>query len=214
MLKKNIITIIMVLGVILVVLSVICRSALDILSVIASIYGGMGTLLAIKISTDQTNEIQSAQQKEIEKDRNRQDREARKEFCDKIAEDIAIYTTDISQYFYALNQQAHLIEQIKGEKNNLRNQCVNTNTSTYLSGKHAIEELENQKNAIVCDRTTAIRYYYLLMIKLKNIVVAQNLLVQLNDIHNHSSSNTIDEATQKLDKLQMLTVQFMQDYTK
>lgn len=212
--KKNIIVVIISLGIILAVLSVIWRSALDILSVIASIYGGVGTLLAIKISTEQTNEIQAVQHKEIEEERERHDRELRKEFCDKIASDIAIYITDISRYLYESRHQCNLEHQIQVKKDDLRQRCVNTHTSTYLTGKQEIEDLENQKDKIVIDRTIAIQYYSLLMIKLGHIDVAQNLLIQLEKVHNGGIHNNVNETDAQLNKLQLLTTQFIQDYIK
>lgn len=212
--KKNIIVVIISLGIILAVLSVIWRSALDILSVIASIYGGVGTLLAIKISTEQTNEIQAVQHQEIEEERQRHDRELRKEFCDKIASDIAIYITDISRYLYESRHQHNLEHQIRVKKADLRQQCADPHTSTYLTGKQEIENLEKQKNKIVIDRTIAIQYYSLLIIKLEHIDAAQNLLIQLKKIHNNDLSNDINEINTQLDRLQRLTTQFIQDYIK
>lgn len=69
-------------------------------SYIGGAFGGIGTLLAVYITTKETREIQKSTLQQIEKDRALNARNERKQFANEIAEIIAKYISEISAYFY------------------------------------------------------------------------------------------------------------------
>jgi gas vesicle protein len=85
-------------------------------SYIGGALGGIGTLLAVYMTTKETRKIQQENSTQIEDEKRRNERKERKQFADKIAKDIATYITDISNYFYA----CRALEQLYSNEKNLK----------------------------------------------------------------------------------------------
>ena len=88
-------------------------------SYIGGALGGIGTLLAVYITTKETRKIQQENSVQIEDERKRNKKTERKQFADEIAKYIAIYITDISKYFYACRFSEGLHHEEQGLKDKL-----------------------------------------------------------------------------------------------
>ena len=187
-------------------------------SYIGGVFGGVGTLLAVYITTKETRKIQQENSAQIEDEKRRNEKKERKQFADEIAKDIAMYITDISKYFYVcralqqlhnkeqeLNNELHNIDCKIGTKHNILkklNIVNDADTEEYLSIQNELEELKQKESELKyqiernsremernkADRTIAIECYFLLKIKLQNIESGKDLLKQLKFIHDNSNN--------------------------
>lgn len=185
-------------------------------SYIGGALGGIGTLLAVYITTKETRKIQQENSTQIEDEKRRNERKERKQFADEIAKDIATYITDISNYFYAcraleqlyskeknLNDELYRIDCQIGEKHNaLKKLNLDENTDEYISVQNEIEELKQKESELKyrieknareiernkADRTVANERYFLLQMKLQNIEKGEAILKQLEFIHSNSTN--------------------------
>ena len=186
-------------------------------SYIGGALGGIGTLLAVFITTKETRKIQQENSMQIEDEKNRNEKRERKQFADEIAKDIATYTTDISKYFYAcfflsrlhredmalkkeLNEIDCKIREKQMELEGIRIKYGEENAQ-YLPTRKELEELKQQEWKIKCkieenskekeenkaDRTIANEHYFLLKMKLQNIQSGKGILEQLSVIHRNST---------------------------
>lgn len=156
--------------------------------------GGICTLIAVYLTTQQTSKIQNENKRiamedwknhrtEIMNNAKRQEKmELRKErirFCDDIAMLIGQYSSDISAYYY---------------------DCHSCND-------------EKTKNA---NRKTAIECFFVINIKLKNIDgdYATKLISALEDVHKLSSNESINykQFQDELNILHDITVEFIKKY--
>ena len=156
--------------------------------------GGICTLIAVYLTTQQTSKIQNENKRiamedwknhrtEIMNNAKRQEKmELRKErirFCDDIAMLIGQYSSDISAYYY---------------------DCHSCND-------------EKTKNA---NRKTAVECLFVIKIKLKNIDgdYATKLISALEDVHKLSSNESINykHFNEKLSILHDVTVEFIEKY--
>lgn len=186
-------------------------------SYIGGALGGIGTLLAVYITTKETRKIQHENSTQIEDEKKRNEKKERKQFSDTIAKDIAMYITDINKYFYA----CRALEQLHNKKRELNNELcnvdckigakhaalkklniVNDDTEERLSVKNELEELKQKEAELKykiernskemeynkADRTIANERYFLLKIKLQNIESGADILKQLKIIHDNSSN--------------------------
>lgn len=185
-------------------------------SYIGGALGGVGTLLAVYITTKETRKIQQENSTQIEDEKKRNEKKERKQFADEIAKDIATYMTDISNYFYAchtlkqlhdiennLNEELYRIEQKIGQKHNAINEInIDENIDEYICVQNKIEELKQKESELKyrieknarefernkADRTVANERYFLLKMKLQNIESGKDILTQLGYIHNNSNN--------------------------
>lgn len=132
-------------------------------SYIGGALGGIGTLLAVYITTKETRKIQQENARQIEIEKRRNERRERKQFVDEVAKDVASYVADISKYFYAcrylnrlydkkgtidneLDQTQH---EIRKKYNNLNQQraignMIGRDEDVYILGE--IEELKQKES--------------------------------------------------------------------
>lgn len=183
-------------------------------SYIGGVFGGIGTLLAVYITTNQTRMIQDSDLKRFENEQQKSERNERKIFADKIAENIAAYITDISKYYYMCCYTEDLCE--KEQKLNVRlreitvdirkNHCKLSelnkvdDDSEYLRVGKEIDKLKQEESEIMyklqtlmkdkefhkVDRSIAVELYFLLNIQLKGVKYADDILKQLELIHKNS----------------------------
>ncbi len=187
-------------------------------SYIGGALGGIGTLLAVFITTKETRKIQRENSAQIENEKRRNEKKERKKFVDEIAKDIATYITDISNYFYACRvlERLHYEEQMLNKELNdvegeigikhtkLKKLCIvnDDETEEYLSIQNELEELKQKESELQyqiernskemeqnkANRTIANERYFLLKIKLQNIESGANILKQLKFIHKNSAN--------------------------
>lgn len=203
-------------------------------SFLGGILGGIGTLLAVYITTYETRKIQEETQELSLK-------VARKGFTDKVAEVVSEYITDISDFAYSAREMKRLDEQkhrIMTEISDIKKkidftyerQAENIENSTVLMETSSnIEKLQidfDQKNIELNElnrsiertykkRVVADNCYFLLNIKLKNIVAANQVLEQLDYIHNNSGNPAIGDclwADKECNKLLEMTTVFIDSY--
>ncbi|KPI53114.1 hypothetical protein KW94_08370 [Clostridioides difficile] len=163
-------------------------------SYLGGILGGLATLMAVVITTNQTRVIQEENKKEnqnihfqngyaimdiqrrsesltreIQNENNKlQFKNEKKDFTNGIAENMAKYITDISRFF----SSKYAIYTNEDIKNNYSN-----------TSKKNINKLEKD---IDMDKYLSTEMYFLLKIKLKNINLASDLVSKLDIIHNYS----------------------------
>ena len=166
----------------------------NVASLFGNCIGGICTLIAVYVTTQQTSKIQNENKRiamedwknhrtEIMNNAKRQEKmELRKErirFCDDIAMLIGQYSSDISAYYY---------------------DCHSCND-------------EKTKNA---NRKTAIECFFVINIKLKNIDgdYATKLISALEDVHKLSSNESINykQFQDELNILHDITVEFIKKY--
>lgn len=166
----------------------------NVASLFGNCIGGICTLIAVYVTTQQTSKIQNENKRiamedwknhrtEIMNNAKRQEKmELRKErirFCDDIAMLIGQYSSDISAYYY---------------------DCHSCND-------------EKTKNA---NRKTAVECLFVIKIKLKNIDgdYATKLISALEDVHKLSSNESINykHFNEKLSILHDVTVEFIEKY--
>ena len=185
-------------------------------SYIGGALGGIGTLLAVYITTKETRKIQQENSIQIEDERRRNEKKERKQFSDEIAKDIATYITDISKYFYAcraleqlyntekdLYDKLYRVERKIAEKHStLKNLNIDEETQQYISVGNELDELKQKESELKyriernlrdlernkADRTVANECYFLLKMKLQNIENGKRLLKQLESIHVNSAN--------------------------
>lgn len=166
----------------------------NVASLFGNCIGGICTLIAVYVTTQQTSKIQNENKRiamedwknhrtEIMNNAKRQEKmELRKErirFCDDIAMLIGQYSSDISAYYY---------------------DCHSCND-------------EKTKNA---NRKTAVECLFVIKIKLKNIDgdYATKLISALEDVHKLSSNESINykQFQDELNILHDITVEFIKKY--
>lgn len=185
-------------------------------SYIGGALGGIGTLLAVYITTKETRKIQQENSMQIEDERRRNEKKERKQFTDEIAKDVATYITDISKYFYAshalkqlhdterdLNDELCHVEQKIAEKHSmLKNLNIDEETQQYISVGNELDGLKQKESELKykiernsrelernkADRTVANECYFLLKMKLQNIENGEELLNRLELIHFNSAN--------------------------
>ena len=158
------------------------------------VIGGGGTMLAVILSIQKTDEIQLKHQQEIRT-------QQKIDFSNEIIKLIAKYNTDICGYFFGIKKQLTL--QKKLDKAQVEND----------SNKEQRIEMELEKLNI--NRTIAVECWYTLHMKLDNYASAEKLLKQLDHIHNKLSIDGDVEPKEfqiAVDCLSRLTIDFCQLY--
>jgi len=183
-------------------------------SYIGGIFGGVGTLIALYVSTNETRKVQDENLNQLKEDRSLDSKKERKQFADGIAQDISVYITDISKYFYDcrnigylnsekyntnfhLNNLQHNIQSKYNQKKKLNiEQDINKYclieaeieqlTKEETDTKYKLQRIEEKIKNNQANRTLANERYFVLQIKLKDIEMAQMLLKQLDFIHQNS----------------------------
>lgn len=133
-------------------------------SYIGGIIGGIGTLLAVYFTINQTIKIQK--ENTIMQNKNR-----KIEFINNVSDITAEFITDINKYFYACCRDYRIGMRLVNEKD-----------------ANKINDLKEELKNNLVDRTIAIKCYYLLHIKLKEFDSANEFLEMIEKIHNGASS--------------------------
>lgn len=185
-------------------------------SYIGGVFGGIGTLLTVYITTRETRKIQYENMLQNEKDKELNEKRERKLFAESLALEISKYITDISKYFYACKDLRHLYE----NKDDLNRQLRNTEqkisqqldmlttvsleeeTTKYLNIDKEVERLKQKEEELKykidiiikeielnrADRTIANECYFVLKIRLQDIEAGNRILEQLEYIHKNSTN--------------------------
>lgn len=211
-------------------------------SYIGGIVGGVGTLIAMYVTTKETRKVQDENLNQLNADRSLEDKKERKQFADKIAEDVSVYITDINNYFYACRHSERLDKdrynadmQLNGIRNNIQQQytqqqklSIESETEQYLlidteidklkeKEAEAIQKLQHIENEIdknQVNRTIAIERLNILKIRLKNIPEASALIAKLEYIHSHSFGLGVefDFMDKETTQLLNITMEFIDKY--
>ena len=211
-------------------------------SYIGGIIGGTGTLIAMYVTTKETRKVQNENLNQFNADRSLEDKKERKQFADKIAEDVSVYITDINNYFYACRHSERLDKdrynadmQLNGIRNNIQQQytqqqklSIESETEQYLlidteidklkeKEAEAIQKLQHIENEIdknQVNRTIAIERLNILKIRLQNIPEASALIAKLEYIHSHSFSLGVEFDFMDKETRQLLdiTIDFIDKY--
>lgn len=200
-------------------------------SYISGLIGGIGTLVAVFISINETRKVQYKSDKD-------KDYIERKVFSDEIIVYISKYITDINKYFYNCKSAKRNKEHLQQKKKDLKelqdkiNQCneklpqIYSNTEEVIKLSLEKEDLEKKESILKdiifdiereielyrADRTIAIECYYILNIKLKDISIASPVISQLEYIHNHLFDQNNEWISIETKKLIALTVSFINNY--
>lgn len=192
----------------------------NVATIIAGMIGGFGTMIAVLISTIHTSKIQEENKEEtrkIQADNKKENRKAqdiekksrlikeRKEFGDDIAVLIGRYITDISSFYFSDisgNYLSRLIDEAK----------ITGNIDLYNKIK-----TESIKFTILNTRKISVECFFILKIKLKDIKLAESLLVKLDLIHDEVYKQNEyligrKEWNSHIQELQDLTIKFIDDY--
>lgn len=185
-------------------------------SYVGGALGGIGTLLAVYITTQETRKSQRETVKQIEDEQKRNEKKERKQFVDEIAKDVATYITNISKYFYAnralnrldkdrdrLNKEFHSIQQeMQTQYDKQKELNIEDDLDEYSKIDLDINKLKQKKDEVLirvqnidkdiennrADRTVATERYFLLKIKLKDVDIGTDILNQLELIHKNSAN--------------------------
>ncbi len=201
-------------------------------SYIGGYVGGAATLMAVLKTLKITDKIQKENLIENEKNRQLSLKYKREEFAHKIAEYIAKYINEINVFYYNKLIMKDL-QKIKDNRikaldvlnNNIFNYEKDPLTYEYIDitknkiyKEHVSFELnliEKDLNEHTPNRKIANEYYFLLNILLKNISIADSLLLKLQKIHNDifdyngNDPNFVEKHTAEL---RDLTTKFINEY--
>lgn len=211
-------------------------------SYIGGIVGGAGTLIALCVTTNETRKIQAENLNQIKADRSIEDKKERKQFANGIAEDISVYVTDISNYFYTsrraerlntdkynadiklnvihnqIQHQYRLQEKLniedKSEEYIQIDTMINKLKDQEAEAKSKLQHIENEIDKNQANRTIAIERYFVLKIKLQNIKEAMELIKKLEYIHQHSGDihTEFDFIDKETRHLLSITAHFIDKY--
>lgn len=206
------------------------------------IIGGTGTLFAVLITVMETRKIQELNQKTIKKDKTDLARRERKAFADRTIEYVGKYIMDISNYYYGSLSSDRREKELGSIKKELhkkeeeistqleKNSEVNTHTVNYtdklLKNSNLVNKLYLEKDTILrreqekhteikenkVDRVIANECYFILLMMLDKIEIAQDLINQLKYIHNELHGKAGDVINTENEKLREITAQFVSDY--
>lgn len=207
-------------------------------SYIGGAFGGIGTLLAVYITTKETREIQKSTLQQMEKDRELNAKKERKQFANEVSEIVAKYISEISAYFYGCRTIERLNNNLINEKDELyRIDCeierllkleqqnddishieveIKMLNQKKNMQKYRIESIEKDIDKHRVNRLVANECYFLIQMKLQNIDEGRGVLKQIEYIHTNSSGvaeeikwDWIDE---EIKRLQNITVRFIDRY--
>lgn len=211
-------------------------------SYIGGIVGGAGTLIAMYVTTKETRKVQDENINQLNADRSLEDKKERKQFADKIAEDVSVYITDINNYFYACRHSKRLDEdrynadmRLSDIRNNIQQQysqqqklSIESETEQYLlidaeisklkekeaAAIQKLQHIENEIDKNQVNRTIAIERLNILKIRLQNIPEASALIAKLEYIHSHSFSLGVEFDFMDKETRQLLdiTIDFIDKY--
>ena len=200
-------------------------------SYISGLIGGIGTLVAVFISINETRKVQY----KSDKDR---DYNERKKFSDEIIVYVSKYITDINKYFYNCKTAKTNKENLQIKKIELNDlQCkinelnetlpkISSDTDQMIKLSLEKESLEKKESILIykikdiereielyrADRTIAIECYYILNIKLKDMPSANSVISQLEYIHRQLFDQNYEWISKETDKLITMTVSFIDNY--
>ena len=160
-------------------------------NIFSGIIGGVGTIIAVILSISKTDEIQRLHELEYKKDKQQL-------FSNEIMDLISKYITDISGYYYSCRRQILLQNRL------------DTTEDEFEKTKLKIE-LEKLR----INRSIAIECRYSLILRLQDNKLAEELLINLNSVHNKISTNIdIQENIfdQHIENLIVITYNFCRNY--
>ena len=184
-------------------------------SYIGGAIGGIGTLIAVFITTIETRKIQQTTLNQMKIDRETLEKKERKEFADEIAGSVARYLAEINKYYYNCRRANNLFEELDkispfppmGQYN-----------QAYIQEMNRKENIERELRNLNCDRHEANECYFLLHIKLDTIDIACTLLQRLDLIHqlsvNDQRTPDDSEIREATDNLENATIEFICEYVE
>lgn len=210
-------------------------------SYVGGALGGVGTLLAVYITTRETRKVQQETAAQTRQRQEKEEKLERKRFSDALASDIAAYIAAISNFFYDNRTFARLEQEREPLVRELRRlqQELRTHSPEPRQGEAEIgvaesvlasQRLSQQRDELVfriqqlekdmdphrTNRALAVQYYFLLQMKLKGIPAGQALLSQLDQVHKSSTDpeETAENFNAQTEQLLTLTVAFIDRYVE
>ncbi|EDT23496.1 hypothetical protein P5E79_11345 [Clostridium perfringens] len=145
-------------------------------SFLGGIIGGIGTLIAVFITTKETRKIQAENTNQIENEKKIRIKQERKVFTDEIATLVAKNIAELKMYNTNTQKIQEIDKKLKEEEKYLNSLINETKIS---KSKTKIEMLTKEKELYNVNKSIADETYYLLSIKLKDIDLANELLQKL-----------------------------------
>lgn len=208
-------------------------------SYIGGAIGGIGTLLAVYITTKETQKVQNDTLNQMQYDRDLSAKKERKEFTDEIASNVAKYIAEISAYAYGCRALERLntdlitskrqLQDIEGEIQHFYEMERQNDDISHLEveinllrqkeaeQKYKIENIEKDIEINKVNRVIANECYFLLKIKLRDIEEAKYLIEQLNYIYENSANienTSINWLEEAIERLQKNTISFIYRYVE
>lgn len=143
-------------------------------SISGGIIGGAGTIIAVFLSIQKTDEVQRLHKEELL-------HKEKKDFANEIMNIVAKYSTNMSKYYYDNRNYERYHTDLESWKNELEKNYNSTVKNNILNNINSIEKKLDQ---LKVDRSIAIECYYLLNMKLCENPLADPLLKHLHSIHN------------------------------
>lgn len=208
-------------------------------SYIGGTFGGIGTLLAVYVTTKETRKVQKDTSKQIEDERKLTAKKHRKLFADEIAVKIAKYIAEIGVYHYGCRALDRLEKNLESEKEvlhdieknirfcyNLEKQMGhNLDTVDKIeklkqqeeSQRYKIMNIEKEIDKHKVNRIIANECYFFLKIKLQNIDEGKEIMTKLEHIHENSAdvkNTSLEWLDIETEMLAEMTVHFITDYVE
>ncbi|WP_053983757.1 hypothetical protein [Niameybacter massiliensis] len=178
-----------------------------------SMFSVLVTLSVLKITTNQTRNIQEENKhltlKIQEENKNSQEIETRIKFTERIASLIGEYCSDINLYYYGCRKNERIRQEIHGMKKKGR---------TYKFSAEEIEELKVlnsnlKKGEEIVNRSKSVAIYFTLKILLEDKSESKELIEALQYIHSNSCSDVWPVEFEKANEnLLLQTTRFINNY--
>lgn len=163
-------------------------------SISGGIIGGAGTIIAVFLSIQKTDEVQQRQKEELLY-------KERKDFANEIMNTVAKYSTNITKYYYDNRSYERYHNDLESWKQELKKDYTYT-VKTNI--RNNINSVEKKLDQLKVDRSIAIECYYLLNMKLYGNSLADNLLKHLRIIHNKIVFSKLRESDRFNDYIKQL----------
>ncbi|HBF2562757.1 hypothetical protein [Clostridioides difficile] len=151
-------------------------------SYLGGILGGIATLMAVVITTNQTRIIQEENKKETRKiqEENKilQLQNNNKAFVDELASLVGEYCANISAYYYGIKENKEIRDFLKKVHDNYTNGYI-----TEQDYNHVKIIYENEKHEVNREKSNSI--YFILKIKLDNVENSASLLNLIECMHGY-----------------------------
>lgn len=172
----------------------------------SGLIGGVGTIIAVLISINQTDKIQRQNQEQYIKDQQLHQEEYLKdieqhkkdkqhEFANEIMDLVSKYATDISLYLAETQKKLWIQKDLK-KSSNLKSKKI----------------LEHQLDKLIPNRSISVECRYALRLRLQNNTSAKDLLDWLEFIHETDECIDSETFNSHIQRLLDITYDFCQNY--